>query len=245
VTDQHTGLRAAGEEWSSRQKLALTCRILSDAGHDSGLSGQVTARAGAGEFVTLPWGRGFDEIAASNLLTVDHELRVVEGVGSPNPANRFHGWIYRARPDVNCIVHTHPLHTSALSMLEVPLTISHTDSCVLQGEVGFLPLWPGLPLGNTEGEIIAAALAGKKSLLLAHHGLIATADTIEEACVVALQFERAARLQLLAMAAGEIAPIDPVNASEARAALLRPGRIGATFSYYARRVLMKDRTCLQ
>src|SRR5882762_2334947 len=92
-------LRDAG--YSLRQKLALTCRILFDNGHDSGLAGQITARCDEpGTFLTQRLGLGFDEITANNLLVVNEDLIVQEGHGMPNPANRFHAWVYRARPDV-------------------------------------------------------------------------------------------------------------------------------------------------
>lgn len=83
-------------------------------------------RAGT-TFLTQRLGLGFDEITETNLLLVDKDLTVLEGTGMANPANRFHSWIYRARPDVNCIVHTHPLPCAALSMLEVPLQVSQMD----------------------------------------------------------------------------------------------------------------------
>jgi L-fuculose-phosphate aldolase len=129
--------------------------------------------------------------------------------------HRFHTWIYSARPDVRCIIHTHPLHASALSMLERPLEIAHMDTCVLYGDVAFLETWPGVPVGNSEGEIISAALGNKRAILLAHHGLLVAAGSIEEACIVAIQFERAGKRQLLAQAAGPIQPIDPASGREA------------------------------
>lgn len=99
----------AAPTWSTREKLALTCRILFDAGHDSGLAGQITARASATDtYYTQQLGLGFDEISASNLLLVDQDLNRLEGEGMPNPANRFHTWVYREHPEVNCIIHTHP-----------------------------------------------------------------------------------------------------------------------------------------
>ena len=54
---------------------------------------------------------------AKHLLLVDDDLHPVEGDGMPNPSTRCHRWVYRVRPDVHCILHTHPPHTSALSML--------------------------------------------------------------------------------------------------------------------------------
>ena len=162
----------------------------------------------------------------------------------PNPANRFHSWIYRARPDVNCIIHTHPLHAASLSMLEVPLEISHMDNCPLYGDVAFLKDWPGVPVGNEEGEIISAALGDKRAILLSHHGMLVAAGSVEEACVLALQFERAARMQLLAMAAGKIQPIPPALGREAHDWILTPRRSQAGFAYYARRALRTHRDVL-
>ncbi|UZW62219.1 aldolase [Lysobacter enzymogenes] len=231
--------------WTPRQKLALTCRILFDAGHDSGLAGQITCRAETpGTYYTQRLGLGFDEISESNLLLVDEDLNVLEGDGMANPANRFHSWVYRARPDVNCIIHTHPLHIVALSMLEVPLMVSHMDICPLFDDCAFLKQWPGVPVGNEEGEIISAALGDKRAILLAHHGQLVACASIEEACVLASLFERAAKLQLLAMAAGEIKPIPEALAREAHDWISTPKRSQTTFAYYARRALKQHADCL-
>lgn len=224
--------------WSLRERLALACRILFEGGHDSGLAGQITARGPRpGTFYTQQLGLGFDEITAANLLLVDEDLNVLEGEGMPNPANRFHTWIYRARPDVNCIVHTHPFHVAALSMLGQPLVCSHMDTCVLYDDCAFLERWPGVPVGNDEGEIIAGALGDKRAVLLAHHGQLSACATVEETCVIALQFERAAKMQLAAQAAGTLRAIDPALGREAHDWILTPRRSQATFSYYARKAL--------
>jgi len=235
----------AENNWTDRQKLALTCRILFEGGHDSGLAGQITCRAEQpGTYYTQRLGLGFDEISAQNLLLVDEDLNVIEGNGMANPANRFHSWVYRARPDVNCIVHTHPLHIAALSTLEVPLIVSHMDLCPLYDDVAFLKEWPGIPVGNEEGEIISAAIGDKKAILLSHHGQLVAGTTIEEACVLAVLIERAAKMQLIAMAAGEIKPIPEALGREAHDWISQPKRHSAAFDYYSRRILKKHNKCL-
>ncbi|OKH98920.1 class II aldolase [Streptomyces sp. CB02923] len=235
----------ADSELTVRQKLALTCRIAFDGGHDSGLAGQISARGqAAGTYYTQRLGLGFDEIDEDNLLLVDEDLTVLEGRGMPNPANRFHSWIYREREDVNCIIHTHSLHTAALAMLEVPLMVSHMDTTPLYEDCAFLKEWPGVPVGNEEGEIISAALGDKRAILLAHHGQLVTGATIEEACTLAMLIERAARLQLLAMAAGTIQPLDPGLAREAHDWTSTDRRSKANFAYYARRALRNHPDCL-
>lgn len=231
--------------WSLRQRLALTCRILFDNGHDSGLAGQITARGEEpGTFYTQQLGLGFDEITAGNLLLVNEDLEVLDGQGMANPANRFHTWVYRARPDIQCIIHTHPEHASALSMLEVPLQISHMDMCPLYDDCAFLKNWPGVPVGNEEGEIISTALGDKRAVLLSHHGQLSTGASVEEACVIALLIERAAKLQLLAQGAGEIKPIPAALGKEAHDWISRPKRYSAAFNYYVRRSLPRHVNCL-
>ncbi len=226
----------SGDKLPLRQAVAQTCRTLYAFGHDSGLSGQISARAEKeGTYYTQRMGLGFDEITSENLLIVDEDLNVIEGSGMPNPANRFHSWLYRARPDINCIVHTHAPYVSALSMLEVPLEIAHMDACLLYGQVAFLKKWPGIPVGNEEGEIISKAIGDKKAIMLSHHGLLVAAGSVEEACIMGVMFERAARLQLLAMAAGEIQKIPEDLGLEAQKWMCTPSRITATFAYYARR----------
>jgi L-fuculose-phosphate aldolase len=235
----------ADNSWSIREKLALTCRILFDAGHDSGLAGQITARAEhSGTYYTQQFGLGFDEITPSNLVLVDEDLNVMGGSGMANPANRFHSWVYRARPDVNCIIHTHPLHIATLSMLETPLVVSHMDTCPLFDDCAFLKDWPGIPVGNEEGEIISAAIGDKRALLLSHHGQLVVGTTVEEACVLAILFERAAKMQLLALASGDIKSIPQKLGSEAHDWISTAKRNQTAFAYYARRALRAHPDCL-
>lgn len=234
-------------QWTLKQKLALTCRILAREGHASGLAGQITARAEEPDiFWTIRLGLGFDEISASNLIRCDHDLNALDGDGMPNPATRFHMWVYRARADARCIVHTHPPHCSALSMLGDALAISHMDTTPLHDEVAFLPHWPGVPVADEEGRLISEALGPKKrAILLAHHGQLVACDTVERAAVLAVTMERAARLHLLARSAGEIKAIDPELAKEAHDYRHQAKHVNASFSYYARQVLREAPECLE
>ncbi|ARM85088.1 MULTISPECIES: aldolase [Marinobacter] len=232
-------------ELSDREKLALTCRILFDKGHDSGLAGQITCRTGHRDtFLTQRLGLGFDEITADNLITVDHDLKSLAGEGMPNPANRFHTWIYKEHSEVNCIIHTHPTHVAALAMLEVPLQISQMDVCALYDDCSFVADWPGVPVGNEEGVLISNALGNNRAVFLSHHGQLVTGKTIEEACNLAVLIERAAQLQLLAMAAGEIKPLPHELAREAHDWVSTDKRNKVNFAYYARQALKHHADCI-
>lgn len=233
-------------DWTLRQKLALTCRILAGEGHESALAGQITARGPEpGTYWMLSFGLGFDEAQASNIVLVDDDLNLIEGDGMVNPSNRFHLWIYRHRAEVNAIVHTHPPYCSALSMLGEPLVAAHMDTSMFYDDCAFLPEWPGVPIGDEEGRIIHEALGDKRAILLAHHGQLVACKTIEEAAVLAVFIERAAKMQIMARAIGPIKKIKPEIAKEAHDYRLKPQSIGATFHYFARKVLKTQADCLE
>ena len=108
------------------------------------------------------------------------------------------------------------------------------DSAMLHG-TAHLAEWPGVPVADDEGRIISAALGDAKTILLANHGLLTTGSYVEEAGYLALFFERAARMQLRAMAAGGFKEVKPDLAAEARDFLLQPSIVKGTFAYWARR----------
>jgi L-fuculose-phosphate aldolase len=217
----------------ARDALADACRILAREGHESGLAGQVTARADKpATWWTLQFGYGFDEASAERMVLVDEDLQPLRG-GRPNPGVRFHVWIYNQRPDVKAIVHTHAPYASALAATGQPLKTIHMDSAMLHG-TAHLAEWPGVPVADDEGRIISGELGDAKTILLANHGLLAAGSSVEEATYLAVFFERAARMQLRAMAAGGYREVKPELAAEARDFLLQPSIVRATFAYWAR-----------
>ena len=215
--------------------------ILADEGHESGLAGQITGRGPRpGSFWTLPLGLAFDEASPQAWLLINEQLEVLEGQGAygirePNPATRFHLWIYRARADLNAIVHTHPPAASALAAAEKPLIVAHMDATPLYDDIAFLPKWPGLPTADREGEIISAGLGAKHAVLLAHHGMLTAGRSVQEATFLGVFLERMARQQLDAQSVGGALPIDAVEAARARDFLRTDKIMNITFDAWARR----------
>ena len=236
-------LREAVPALRSDPRAALTrCAwILADEGHESGLAGQLTARGpDEGTFWTLPLGLAFDEADEASWLLIDDAMTVLAGDGSfgirePNPATRFHLWIYRARADVQAIVHTHPPAASVLAAAEQPLVVAHMDATPLFDDMAFLPEWPGLPTADREGELIAGGLGTKHAMLLAHHGLLAAGRSVQESAFLAVFIERMARLQVDAAPLGGVRPIDAAEARRARDFLRTDRIMNATFDAWSRR----------
>ena len=227
-------------DWSIPLRIALTCRKLATEGHAETLAGQVTFKADENTFWANPIFGGFANIRQSTVLQIDENLQVIEGDSIPNPGVRFHIWIYRARPDIRAIVHTHPPHASALSLIGRELAIAHMDVAMFYDDCAYLPEWPGVPVANEEGRIISQTLGDKNSILLANHGLLTVGKSLEEATYLAVQFERAARLQLLAESVGEIQPIRDDHARDAHDFLLQDSVVFGTFNAWAEQLLRKE-----
>ncbi len=233
------------DAFSERQKFALTCQYLGMEGHGSGIITQMTSRGQEDNtFITMPFGYGFEDVREQDLLLMDYDLKTIEGRGMSNPAQRFQMWIYDKRPDVNCIIHAHSPHVSAYSMLDEPFHVAHMDAAFFNEDVAWLREWPGLPISDDEGKLISTALCDKRSILLANHGYLVAAATIEEAAVLAVYMERGARTLLMAKAAGKLNPVQPEMARSAHRFLLSKPFVGASFNYFARRVLEKSPDCI-
>ncbi|MGE4337668.1 MAG: aldolase [Pigmentiphaga sp.] len=222
---------------ADRQTFAQACRILADQGHGAGLAGQLTLRNPDATLLTLPLGIGFDEATPECVIRVDEDLNVLEGQGKANPAVRFHVWIYRRRPDLAAVVHTHPPALSALSMLGRPLPVAHMDAAMFHDDCGFLGQWPGVPTGDEEGELISDALGHRRSVFLANHGIVCAGASLQEAIYLNVFAERNARACLDALAVGPLQPVADAAAQEAHDFLLQPAIVNATFAYWVRQAL--------
>ena len=218
-----------------REELAYAARILAMTGQEAGLAGQLTARSARRDaYWTLKFGLGFDEATPEDFIEVDGDLNTLTGEGMPNPATRFHLWVYAARPDVDAIIHAHSPWASVLAASCQPLVVSQMDMTPLHEDCAFLAEWPGVPIADHEGVLIADALGSKRSIILAHHGYLTAGATIREATYLSVYLERAARLQVRSQAYGPPIAVDAALAREAHDYLLKPTIVDATFDYWCR-----------
>jgi len=240
ATEVATGRMASGlrfGQWNEKETIALACEMLAAQGHSETLAGQITVRSEENTFLTTPMAVGFDEVTPDDIIRVDANMDVIEGAGMANPAMRFHVWIYRARPDVNCIIHTHPPFVSALAMTGRKLKVAHMDATPFANDCGYLGEWPGLPIADHEGELISGALGSYRSVLLRNHGFLCATSSIEETTYLSILIERAAKAQLTAEAVGPVEEVDAELAKESHDFLLLPHVVRSSFAMFARRVI--------
>lgn len=219
-----------------KEKLAYSCNILAYEGHWDNILGHVSVRIpGKDRILMKPHSFGFEEIRPQHMIEVDLNGKKVVGRHERHSEVFIHTEIYKARPDVNCVVHSHPPYAIALGSLRQPLRpISHEGNVFYDG----LPLFDyttALIRTPELGVEVAKSLGNCRGVLMKNHGSTVVGETIEVATLYAVFLEKAARVQLMAMASG-----DPCWTSDEESAvkyeqIYTPHRLGSMWDYFVRR----------
>lgn len=169
-------------------------------------------------FLVNPYGLAFAEVTASSLLICDFDGNVLAGAGRPEAtAFYIHAQLHRLNPHAVAAFHTHMPNATALCLLEgEPLLWAGQTSLKFHGRIAVDEHYNGLALDNAEGQRIAEAAGDANVILLKNHGPLVLGPSIAEAWDDLYYLERAAEVQLKAMASGR--PLKSVPESVAVAA---------------------------
>jgi L-fuculose-phosphate aldolase len=193
------------ESLEIRRELAYACRILAANGQNDTVYGHVSYReAGAQTFWMKPSALGLDEITPATLLRMDLQGNIVEGELPRHLEFPIHTEIFRARPAITCVVHTHPIYSIAFAATGQPLrAISHEGAQFSPPDVPRFTDTSDLIISRELGEAVARTLGNNTVCYLINHGIVVAGHTIEQAVVAAINLERASQVQLLASASGQ------------------------------------------
>ena len=221
VSELPADLSTLGEA-DPRFRIAAARRILHREGLDSQIGGHVSLRVpGEEAFYVTPY-QYFDETLPEHVSKVSFDLHVLEpGTLGASPGINFHADVYRARPDVNCVIHAHSFWVSVLTTTGAPFGVYYDYAALLLDGVGTWKDDPSLT-PDIEGPMIAATLGQQRALLMDHHGSINAADTLENAVMELLVLELCAHYQVEAMKVGG-QPLDDATARTYREAYLKYG----------------------
>jgi ribulose-5-phosphate 4-epimerase/fuculose-1-phosphate aldolase len=178
---------------NERQKLACAFRILARSGFTENIAGHITVREGEGLLVN-PWGLWWEEITASDLCLVDDEAKVIEGRWDVTPAIHIHTELHRRRPDARVVVHNHPYHATVLAALGLLPEMVHQTTAMFGGELAFVDEYTGEVATAGLGADLAERIGSRSVIVLANHGVIVTAPTVEEATYKSATLDRQCRL---------------------------------------------------
>ncbi len=193
------------EEWQTRVDLAAAYRLVAHFGWDDLIFTHISARV-PGEpdrFLINPYGMLFDEITASSLVKVDHHGEPVMPTDyDVNPAGfLIHSAIHEARPEVQCVLHTHTAYGVAVSAQEGGLLPISQQSIFPLAGLAYHG-YEGVALNDDERPRLVADLGTRNCMILRNHGLLTCGRGVPEALLTMYTLESACRIQILAQAGG-------------------------------------------
>jgi len=130
----------------------------------------------------------------------------------------IHHAVHTARPEINCVAHSHSIYGRSFCTLGRNLDIITQDACAFHNDIALYSSFRGIVLAKDEGLAIAATLGQRKAALLQNHGLLTCGRTIEAAVFWFMSLEKCCHAQLMADAAagargGETIKIDDKDAA--------------------------------
>jgi ribulose-5-phosphate 4-epimerase/fuculose-1-phosphate aldolase len=190
-------LEAAGI--AVKQQLVDAIRMLERAGiidHN----GHCSARRDGASFYINSGAAVRGALTVDDIVAVDLDGTLVEGTARPPLEFHIHSEIYRARPDVHAVMHTHPQWSTFLTMTGVPYQPVYAQGVLL----GDLPVVDSPLSINTKpmGERLAATLGSRPAALLKAHGAVTVGGDVVEAFVLAAYLEENAYRQYMALQIG-------------------------------------------
>jgi L-ribulose-5-phosphate 4-epimerase len=209
MTAVRTGWPSVAE---AREQLAALHRELVRYGLVAWTAGNVSARAadGAGgeALVIKPSGISYDQLTADAMIVCDLDGRALAGALAPSSDTAAHAYVYRHRPDVGGVVHTHSPYACAWAARREPIP------CVLTAMAdefgGPIPVGPFATIGDDSiGRGIVETLRGHRSpaVLMANHGVFTVGADARAAVKAAVMCEDVARSTHLAYQLGEPVPL--------------------------------------
>jgi ribulose-5-phosphate 4-epimerase/fuculose-1-phosphate aldolase len=226
---------SSSKECEQRELLATACHILFKLGLSDYL-GHPSARLDADRVLIKPKHspriRGMDTMRPEDMVVIDLSGKLLEGEDEP-PSERFiHTEIYRARPDVISVVHTHQPMATLLGIVGLPiLPLLHVESVVVERQPIPTFACAELIVSSEQGAGVAQALGDHRVCHLQGHGIVSVADTVQEATLGAIHLERLAEVNYRVAQLGREPRIIPHNEIEAlKTQLASPA---GRWAYYA------------
>ncbi len=226
----------------ARQKLIDAGRILEAEGQGDLTRGHVSVRVPGDptHFYMKPHSFGFDEITHENIVICNLDGDKVGGGGRKHSEVYIHSEIFKARPEVTSVIHSHPIHAVAWSATGKPLRPISQPGAAFADGVPYFTETIDLIRSQVMGEGVARALGGHKAVLMRNHGVAVVGACIEETTILAILLDNACQIQLLTEAAGGVgAMFDPEPVERLHHNITRTEQYVINFEYLRRRALRK------
>ena len=198
-------------------------------------NGHMSARIGENRMLINSGASVRSAMRPDDIVTIDFDGKLIDGAAVPPMEFHIHASIYRRRPDVQAVIHTHPVWSTLFSM--VGKTV---EPVIMQASMlGELRQFAKTASINTRalGDELAECLDRHRIAMLRSHGAVVAAEGIVEAFVLAFYLEETAHRQYLAAQLGSPSVLSPEQVETINANLWKPHLLKKVWDYHHGKLL--------
>ena len=226
-----TSRRAASAETRELRQQLADALLMMERAEVIDFNGHMSCRIPGTDHVLINSGKSVrSALGAEDIIAIDMDGKPLEGDVVPPMEFHIHTEIYRRRPDVNAVAHTHPLWSTLFSM-----TGNRVEPVTMQAAVmGPVRLFDKTASINKKAlaEELAAALGSDRVVMLKSHGAVIAGADVVEAFVLAIYLEETARRQYLARALGTPYALTAAEVETIGANLRKPHLLRKVWDYH-------------
>ncbi len=211
-------------KWQSERTIVVqAAQQLLRLGLVAATSGNVSMRLEGDEKESLiavtPAGTDYETMTPEDIVVVDYDVDVIEGDTVPSSESLTHVAVYKARPDISAVIHTHSIYASVLAVAGVALPpildelVAYLGGPVEVAEYGF-------PSTEDLGEKAIQAMGERNAVFIRNHGVVAAGRDMPDALRACELVERAAQIYIQARALGSVRTL-PSEVVEAEVNIFR------------------------
>jgi len=185
-----------------RNEIANLGKEIVASGLNLGTWGNISARIDENHLAITPSGVAYETITAKDIVVIDLTGKIVDGDKKPSIELPLHSAIYKAKKNVNAIIHTHSVCCTAFAIARKPIPAVCEDMIqIVGGQVDIAEY--SLPGSEELAKSVVTALGYKSACLMANHGLITVAYNLNEAYKITQIVEKSAQAVIYANSLGE------------------------------------------
>ena len=189
---------------NAKDEVLWGCRLMVERGYLLGTVGNLSARADGTDLVVItPTSLPYDTMTEEDLVVVNLNGEIVSGKHQPSIECSMHLGVYRARPELRALVHTHSKYATTVSLikeLDIMPAIDTEQSLYLGGDINIVPF--AFPGSKELAEYVKEGIGTNAGLLMANHGALGVGISMKDAVIASDIIERNSEMYLLLKAGG-------------------------------------------
>ena len=188
----------------AKEEVLWGCRLMVERGYLLGTVGNLSARADGTDLVVItPTSLPYDTMTEDDLVVVNLNGEIVSGKHQPSIECSMHLGVYRARPELRALVHTHSKYATTVSLikeLDIMPAIDTEQSLYLGGDINIVPF--AFPGSKELAEYVKDGIGTTAGLMMANHGALGVGISMKDAVIASDIIERNSEMYLLLKAGG-------------------------------------------